>query len=421
MGLGAAGLHACTLLEQRGAEVEGFEARERVGGRISSPRTDDGVLYDAGGEWIDADHTRVLGLAETLGLVMDSTGFWPGRVVHGGKRSSEDLLWADALEDDLRVEAAARERCRDLANPPWSNTRHPGLDRRTLDDFLVEHCTSERGLWWLRAKHRSDEGEDPTHIGLLGWLCGYLHYLDREPDAMSAFRFHEGASALCQAMRNRLQGEMHFGHTLRHVVQDEHGVRLEFEEGVRAFDRVVLTLPPPALERVVFDPPLDVSKRCAVEACGMSRAIKVAWQFERAWWLDEDWNGRMLCDSPIQQTWSGGRGEAPVLCAYVCGDDARALIEAEDPVRSSLAALARIAPTAKEQFVRGWTHNWISDPFAGGAFSHLAPGYVLEHMQHIRTPHGRVHMAGEHTGTWTGFIEGALESAERVTKELMHA
>jgi monoamine oxidase len=32
-----------------------------------------------------------------------------------------------------------------------------------------------------------------------------------------------------------------------------------------------------------------------------------------------------------------------------------------------------------------------------------------------------VHFAGEHTAIWTGFIEGALESAERVVGEVVTA
>ncbi len=421
VGLGAAGLHACALLESMGVAIEGFEARARTGGRLESPRTDDGVLYDAGGEWIDADQERVISLAEQLNVALDATGFWPGRVVHGDKHSSEDLLWADALEDDLRVEAAARELCRDLVSPPWKNVRQGTLDRRSLDDFLREHCTSERGLWGVRAKQRSDEGDDPEHVGLLGWLCGYLRCIDREPAAMSAYRFQHGAAAFCEAMRARIRGDLHLGHTLRHVVQGHTGVRLEFDEGSYDVERAILTLPPPAMERVVFDPPLDVPKRCAVEACGMGRQVKIAWQFDRAWWQDEEWNGRMLCDGPVQQTWSAGRGEAPVLCAYMCGDDAQRWATSTDPVRGALEELKRICPQAGDHFVRGWMHNWVSDPLAGGGFSHLAPGYVLDFMEHIGTPHGRVHMAGEHTAMWTGCMEGALESAERVAREIANA
>ena len=41
-------------------------------------------------------------------------------------------------------------------------------------------------------------------------------------------------------------------------------------------------------------------------------------------------------------------------------------------------------------------------------------------MEHIAPPEGRIHFAGEHTALWSGFIEGALESAERVISEFKH-
>ena len=37
----------------------------------------------------------------------------------------------------------------------------------------------------------------------------------------------------------------------------------------------------------------------------------------------------------------------------------------------------------------------------------------------IAAPEGRVHFAGEHTSTWTGWMEGALESGERAAREVM--
>jgi monoamine oxidase len=39
----------------------------------------------------------------------------------------------------------------------------------------------------------------------------------------------------------------------------------------------------------------------------------------------------------------------------------------------------------------------------------------------MRRPDGRVHFAGEHTSLWIAYMNGALESAERVVKEILHA
>ncbi|MBS1717146.1 MAG: FAD-dependent oxidoreductase [Armatimonadetes bacterium] len=421
VGLGIAGLRAAMLLEASGATVELYEARGRPGGRLHTIDEGGGAIYEAGGEWIDSDHNRVLSLLSEFNLEPDpKSNHWPGRVVYRGKSISEDSLWSDAMEDDLRVEAAAKEMCRELKLPAWDNPQHKELDERTLEHFLREHTQSERGLWWVTSRYRSDEGDDPENISLLGWLSMYKLYVDRDGDVMSAFRFPGGARSLCESMLGKIQGQAHFGKVLRKVHQDPLGVTLTFDGGVTTkVDKAILTLPPPALERVVFEPALSVQKRCAVEACRMSRAIKIVWQFKEAWWRDQGWGGGMHCDGPLQQTWDGGLGEAPILTAYVCGREAAEWVRLGDPVRAGVFELAKIYPEAAKTFERGWVHNWIGDSFAHGAFSSLAPGYVLEFMQHIGVHEGNVHFAGEHTANWAGFIEGALESAERVHAELI--
>jgi monoamine oxidase len=37
----------------------------------------------------------------------------------------------------------------------------------------------------------------------------------------------------------------------------------------------------------------------------------------------------------------------------------------------------------------------------------------------MRQPEGRVHFAGEHTSLWIAYMNGALESAERVVQEIL--
>lgn len=418
VGLGIAGLRTAMLLHRAGLDVHLFDARSRVGGRLHTVDEGNGVVYEAGGEWIDADQQRCLALLREFDLDPIQPQPWPKKLLYKGSYSTEAHIWNDALEDDLRVEAAARELCRELVNPPWKNGSKAGLDQRTLADFLNEHTQSERGLWYVTAKYRSDEGEDPENIGLLGWLAGYLHYLDREGDVMSAFRVPGGFGTLCKRMASTLRFEPHLSSPLLRVSQDPLGVTLTFEKGQSRFDRVILTLPPPALEHVVFDPALPVKKRCAVEACRMGRTIKLMWEFDKAWWEGEEWGGSVLSDGPLQQTWVEAC-DAPVLCAYVSGNRAAEWCGMGDPVNAGVYELAKLHKDAPRHFKRGWAHLWPCDPYARGGFSHLAPGYVLEHMEHIGGPVGRIHFAGEHTALWTGFVEGALESAERVAQEIL--
>lgn len=428
VGLGAAGLRAAMLLRESGLSIELFESQNRIGGRLQTIDEGDGCLFEAGGEWIDGDHHRVLNLLRQFSHDPLPASVWPKSVLFEGKRKNEVDIWADALEDEVRIDSMAKEMAAELSVPSWESYHCEEWDSIPLDRFLAENTRSLRGNWWLTAKLRSDEGDDLENIGLLGWLSGYRLYLDRDADVMSAYRFPRGSTHFCQAMLKSVQMEPHIGWTLERVSQSPSGIQLVFDKGSWTADHVILALPPRAVERITFDAALPPAIRCSLEACEMSPAVKVVWQFEEPWWLNKNWGGSMLCDSPIQQTWASGLAEgsscgngvpaAPLLSAYVCGQAARDLAKSGDPVRSALYDLSLIEPDAAKTFRRGWFYDWNQDPCAGGAFSHLAPNYVLQHQAHIAKAVGNIHFAGEHTSEWIGFIEGALESAERAVKEI---
>lgn len=423
VGAGTSGLQAALLLQERGAEVTVFEARERLGGRIETISSDGEALYEAGGEWIDADQPLLHALVRKYSGELEEAVREPSLVFFRGERRQTDQLWDDLLIDEEIVEREARAIARTLKLPAHRNRDFAHLDSLDLDSFLRQHCQSERGYWWMTANLRSDEGEDLNRIGLLGWLCGYTHYINREnlnrgESEMSAFRTPGGFSRIFERMRSELRTEIRLGMPLLKVEKGVNSVRLTFENHSEVFDAVVLTLPPRCLEQILFDPPLSPEKRCAIEACGMSRAIKFSWQFESAWWLDEGFCGRLHTDGPLQQIWDGTRGGVPVMNAYICGQRAVEWTQLADPVQASLYELTQLFPQAKQHFVEGKLHDWVNDPYSQGAFSNYAPGYVLEHSEHIGSPDGRVFFAGEHTASWVGFIEGALESAHRVVKEV---
>lgn len=419
VGMGAAGVRAAMLLEEAGVEVRLFEARDRVGGRLYTVEGPNGLLYDAGGEWIDADHHRILDLARSVGVDPEPTPRWPGLVKFGDSLCKEDDLWPEALEDEVRFEAAAADIAQKLNPIPWENEAFASLDETNLAAFIEQNTTSERGRWWLRRRFGSDEGDDVERIGLLGWLLGYRLYLEREPNAMSAYRLSGGMGRLIERLASQLKTPISYERVLRRVLNDGNRVGLQFDDGEATVDHAILCLPPPALERVVFDPALPTEKRCALEACEMSQTLKLSIEFKTKWWEAREWSGSLICDLPIQQTWDGTKGDRPVLNCYIGGADARYFMEHPEPVHEAVSQLATLFPEAADEFVDGALYNWPKDTFAMGSFSHLAPGYVLQHMKHIAAPVDNIHFAGEHTASWVGFIEGAVESAERVVAEVL--
>ncbi|HSK90570.1 MAG TPA: FAD-dependent oxidoreductase [Euzebyales bacterium] len=64
---------------------------------------------------------------------------------------------------------------------------------------------------------------------------------------------------------------------------------------------------------------------------------------------------------------------------------------------------------------------WQEDPWAGGGWGWTQPGQLHWMLPAMRRPEGRVHFAGEHTSLWIAWMNGALESGERVVQEILAA
>ena len=422
VGLGLAGLRTAMLLERAGLEVSLFDARDRIGGRASTVEDPGHALHEAGPEWIDADHLRMLALLDELDLVPRPRPSGVGHVRFKGLRTTDADLWSDARADEEFVEAEARELTRALGKPPWSNRQAADLDRQTVSEFIRARVHSDRGMFWLDAKYRTDEGDDLDRVGVLGWLVGFALYAGRKGDEMGALRLPGSTAELCRRMLVTVRARPVLRSALRAVHHEGAGVVLRFDDGREVtVDRAVIAIPAPCLADLEFTPALDPSQRAAIAACRFGRTVKICWEFEEAWWRADGWSGALTCDGPLQRTWDASIDGAAVLCAYVVGQQAVAWTRRTNPVREGLASLAEMYPSAARTFVRGCFHDWIHEPYSHGSHSHFQPGFVLTHMEHLARPTPRVHFAGEHTATWSGFMEGALESADRVTAEILGA
>ncbi|QYK53528.1 MAG: FAD-dependent oxidoreductase [Fimbriimonadaceae bacterium] len=441
VGAGIAGLRTAMLLEKAGHQVTVFEARDRVGGRMQTVEMGDGY-YEAGGEWIDADHHRVIRLLREFGVAPEKSSQWPGLVVYQGEFATENQIWPDAaLDADLVHEAAEalitkQRRGEDIG------------EDQPLGAWLDSICKSERGRWWVEAFTRSDEGEDTSQVSLLGWLESYAHYLDREDGVMSLYRITGGGGKLCERMAAKLQ-DLRLNSPIQHV--SDQGEVIDKNGSTHLFDRVVFALPAGCLEKV-----LDVESQISLKpqegsfvsydlswvfhlpSVKMARSVKLVLQFKNAWWRDKNWSGRMLGDLAFQQTWEIGRGNLNALGVYVCGAEAIQLMEQPNPVDVVLKSITQVHPEARESFISGAVHDWVSDEFAGGAFPYYPvkcapsmdkplpnPSPDLGRESKINStrfkPYGRIHFAGDWACDWMGFIEGALESAERVVEEIKNA
>ena len=68
-----------------------------------------------------------------------------------------------------------------------------------------------------------------------------------------------------------------------------------------------------------------------------------------------------------------------------------------------------------------FSQAWSAEPLFGGSYAVYRPGEIARFWNVLRRPWGRIHLAGEHTATWTGYLEGAIESGEAVAAALLRA
>ena len=371
VGAGIAGLRTAQLLERIGVQVTVFEGRGRIGGRLWTTTVGE-QRFEAGGEWLDAEHARVFALLGEMGLSAVASDTRPRR-----------YFFCDRFVERPGVEA------RDNGGESLKDV----LDRSA--QTFVERA-------YLEAVALSDEGTDSDRVDADEWRRFAANYSGRSEcnEGMSAYRFPVSACEVCERMAGVVHGDVRLNAGLAGVSDGT----LRFANGRREeFDEVVLTLPPTCLDGLDFDGPR------VWEGMAMTPTCKVALLFDRSFWEDSGWSGAMMSDLAVQQVWACGRA----LVCYVNGRGAETLAREGDPVSYALESLAQAVPEARSRFVAGRLVDWRADPMAGGGFPYVPVGVR-------RSPlpsKGPVRFAGDWTANWMGFVEGALESAERVVEE----
>ena len=64
-------------------------------------------------------------------------------------------------------------------------------------------------------------------------------------------------------------------------------------------------------------------------------------------------------------------------------------------------------------------HSWNAGPHDSGCSFELPVGRVLDWVNSMAAPHGRVHFAGEHLRQLEVGMEAAMESGERAALEII--
>ncbi len=175
------------------------------------------------------------------------------------------------------------------------------------------------------------------------------------------------------------------------------------EEG----SHVVVTVPLGVLKRGAprFSPALPPDRLAAIERLGFGRFEKVALRFDEPFWRDAGFSHLMIFppDPGQSAVWVIGLdafGAGPALVCLVFHSAAGRVIEATSDVAAEwvLGMLAEAigGPCPVPSAVA--VTSWASDPYTGGAYTHIPPGASPADVDLLGEPvGGRLLFAGEHT------------------------
>jgi monoamine oxidase len=428
VGAGLAGLTAAYELRHRGWDVTVLEARDRVGGRVRTARSfTEHQLGEAGGEFIDTSHTAMRDYVTRFGLVLDDlrkgTSGLDGVVYLDGQRHIYDDVVIGRVKAEINRYEARMSALAEPLDPSDPVAAGAPLDNRPVSALLDELQLDPTARTVIEHNVLDEYTVEPARLSLLFHAQATKLTENLPNSGVEAFRIRGGNDQLPMALKDALGPAVELQSPVTNVTADASGVRVTAAGRAVEADRCIVAVPLPALRAVTFAPPLPAALSGAVNELQYGVVTKTLIQYGRRFWREEDLDGSTLTDLPISTTWESTNrqsGTSGILLAYTAGDRGAAYGALADPVRIADAGqdLGRIYPAAPPLEQGAVTMAWSNEPYTRGSYTAYAPGQVTRYWRALRQPVGRIHLAGEHTDTYTGYMEGAVRSGRRVAAEI---
>lgn len=436
LGAGLAGLAAAYELAQAGHDVTVLEAQTRAGGRVQTLREpfSDGLYAEAGAGRIPDTHAWTFKYAELFGLPLDPfyprEGFYMNCIrgkrykVRHGENMDISALPLDLTPEERKLGLAGIDdkyvvpvlnQLGDLGAPDWPPEAFRKLDRMTWLEFLRAQGASPGAiaLFELGSAFEGDSALD------------YLRD-DLSHHAKQLFKIRGGNDLLPKAFAARLAEKIRYGSPVVRIEHDARGVRVTCLQAgapeTLAADYLVCAIPFSTLKRIEISPRLSPEKQKIIEQLQYDPAVKIFFQTRRKFWQAEGANGFAMSDLPMEvwnPTWDqpGARG---ILNAYMMNNTGQraTAMAASKRAGFGLGEMEKVHPGLRENLEGVAVKVWAEDEWARGAYTLFEPGQMTSWGRSIARPEGRIHFAGEHTSSWPGWMQGALESGNRAAREV---
>jgi len=436
VGAGLSGVSCARALRAAGASVAVIEARDRVGGRTLS-REVDGAVVDLGGQWLGARQPRLEALSQGLGLRTFATHHEGKKVLDTGSSISTysgtipHLAPWRLLELHRTLSRVERMSEKIPTDDPMGAAGAAELDAISLQEWALRNVHSSTARSIMESAVRVVFGAEARELSMLYFLYylrsggGMMSLVEIENGAQER-RFVEGAQQLSVRVAAQLGDDLLLGQPAVGIDQDGQGVTVRLRQGQVRARYAVVALPPALAGRLDYSPGLPAARDQLLQRFPMGATVKFLAFYRRAFWRERGLSGELVCtQGPVSVVFDNTShdGKLPCLVAFVVGDPARTWHQRGELARRDavLSVMARgLGPEAAHP-EHTLEQDWSTEPFTRGCpVGLLGPGALQVAGRSLRQPVGRIHWAGTETATlWTGYLEGALEAAERAATEVL--
>lgn len=446
VGAGISGLTCAYRLQQNGVQARVLEAATRVGGRMFSLRNHfpDGQLTELGGEFFDSDHRAILGLAGELGVPIIDLAYVNGTQGNaywfGGKLIPTDTHLIDAFRPVAAKIVEQTGEDGEGCGVDWKN--HPlqgvALDKMSISQWLQENRIASPIADILKVAYTGEYGLDPDEQSALNLVC----LIGTEPGTYELLgesdeRFHaaEGNDVIPQRLAQRLEREVELGTQLVRLGRASDGrYELTVQRGtatdVLKAETVVISLPFTVLRQVEIAPALQEelppAQRQAIRELGYGTNAKLICGFGRRVWAEKGFTGATFSDLGYQSCWETSRGQAGthgLLTNFLGGKAGVALADGSegDHAKTFVGQADKLFPGVAKAFTgEAVRFTWPAYKYTQGSYTCYKPGQYQAFAGAEGLATGGLHFCGEHTsGNYSGFMNGGVESGERVAREVL--
>ncbi|WP_334079190.1 flavin monoamine oxidase family protein [Microbulbifer sp. M83] len=436
LGGGISGLQAARLLH-RDYSVRVLEARDRVGGRLLNHVFANGDTVDLGGQWLGPGQERMYRLVEELGAVT-----WP---LHD---EGDNLLFLDRgarryrgtvprinpfAMVDLGMAMARFEKMARSIDPstPWAHRQAAHWDGMTLQTWIRQNCRTRTARRLFAVAVGAVFAAEPGDISLLHAL-----FYARSGDSLEKLlavtggaqqdRVRGGTAGLCERMAAELGPSVRLNSPVESISRTaDQRLQVHYHGGAILCRRLIIAIPPNQALRIRFEPELPAWRDQALQRMPAGACIKCIARYDRPFWRDSQLSGQVTSTrGPVRVTFDNsepGR-DSGLLMGFLEGDAARhysamAPDERRQVVLDCFAGFFGERARSPEEYI---DKDWSSEPWTRGCYAaYFPPGAWTRHGERLRDPNGNIHWAGTEFATrWYGYMEGALESAERAVREV---